>query len=996
MKNLAKLTPPRLPKIVERTRLYRELDRARNHHSIIWITAPPGMGKTTLVASYLKARGLRCLWYQADEGDADPATFFHYLGLASKKTAPRYRQPLPHLTPEYLPGLPMFTRRFFETLYVRLKAPTIVVFDNYQQIPRANPVQDLLEIGLQLLPSGCSAIILSREEPPPAMARLQANQALTIFDAEILKLTSGEAKHVVQLHTVARKAKGRRLHVEKSLELARGWIGGLVLLLKDVDIKVPARLDESEHISEMLFNYLARETLHRLPDKTQTLLLTSSIFPFFTNEMAERLSGNATGKEQLNRLYQSGYFIERRVGTLQTYQYHPLFRSFLLTTLQKAWSLKELSKLKTKAGLLLKEMGWEEEAVGVLQAAEAFEELVEVILAQAPQMLAQGRGKTLEQWIRNLPQNVIDRNPWVNYWLGNSLITRSSENAQKIFKDVFEQFQNLGEQRGALLAWCGYAEATLFHWEDISILDHWIEQFPFKDVTELNHFESSMQATVYASMFMTLFWRRQHDPDIHWWYGKTVKLLTEFDDPFQAIRVAFTLATFNCQLGRVDVAWDIFHRLETWTRNRHIPVSIRVHMNNIKGVCAFFSGDLESCLDLLRENEAIGEKEGYFMGVSDSTQGVYVNLVLDDIPSAQQCAKKLQPIMEHLKGFAGGHYHFFMAWLWINVGDLERAHQYAERALQEVTKLKTHYPIGECELAVAHIKYEMGDEKIVWKHLRHANKCAESIKSPLLQFKCLLTEAYFLLKSQKQEAAIKPLREAMRMGRNYNQTVTSFWRPKVMAMLCAEALKHNIEVTYVRNLIRQRSLVPEESPLSISNWPWPVKVTTLGKFEIVVNDQPVTFGRKIPRRVLALLQALIACGGADVPELTLIDALWPEADGDRAYRSYATTLHRLRKLLGDEKTIIVQDSKITLNADICWVDVWAFERLLDQATQADEAGESVQGRDLRKQARQLYSGPFLGDDAEKPWATRTRERLRKRWEAQLALVTKRSLELKRA
>jgi len=132
---LAKLTPPRLPKVVERTWLYKQLDHARKQRPIIWITGLPGMGKTTLITSYLRARKLKPLWYQIDSGDADLATFFHYLGLACTHAAPRYKQPLPHLTPEYLPGLPIFTRRFFETLYSRFKTPTLLIFDNYQEVP---------------------------------------------------------------------------------------------------------------------------------------------------------------------------------------------------------------------------------------------------------------------------------------------------------------------------------------------------------------------------------------------------------------------------------------------------------------------------------------------------------------------------------------------------------------------------------------------------------------------------------------------------------------------------------------------------------------------------------------------------------------------------------------------------------------------------------------------------------------------------------------------
>ncbi len=104
--------------MVVRPRLFRRIDRGRAR-PVTWVWGPPGAGKTSLVASYLAARKLRVLWYQVDEGDADVATFFYYLGQA----APRRRRPLPLLTPEYRQGLAAFTRRYFRELYARLKVP---------------------------------------------------------------------------------------------------------------------------------------------------------------------------------------------------------------------------------------------------------------------------------------------------------------------------------------------------------------------------------------------------------------------------------------------------------------------------------------------------------------------------------------------------------------------------------------------------------------------------------------------------------------------------------------------------------------------------------------------------------------------------------------------------------------------------------------------------------------------------------------------------------
>jgi ATP/maltotriose-dependent transcriptional regulator MalT len=165
----------------------------------MWITGPPGAGKTTLVSSYLGARKRRCLWYQIDAGDADVATFFHYLGLAASQAAPRHRKPLPHLTPEYLAGLPVFARRYFEALASRLKAPFLLVFDNYQEVPAESALHAVLSEGLSALPAGFTTVVISRTDPPAEQARRRANEDLALIGWEELRLTQTEAEGIVRL-----------------------------------------------------------------------------------------------------------------------------------------------------------------------------------------------------------------------------------------------------------------------------------------------------------------------------------------------------------------------------------------------------------------------------------------------------------------------------------------------------------------------------------------------------------------------------------------------------------------------------------------------------------------------------------------------------------------------------------------------------------------------------------------------------------------------------
>ena len=81
--SLAKLSRPRLFGVIQRERLFALLDENRGR-LLVWLSGPPGAGKTTLVATYLESRELTSLWYQVDPGDADPASFFHYLTVAAR------------------------------------------------------------------------------------------------------------------------------------------------------------------------------------------------------------------------------------------------------------------------------------------------------------------------------------------------------------------------------------------------------------------------------------------------------------------------------------------------------------------------------------------------------------------------------------------------------------------------------------------------------------------------------------------------------------------------------------------------------------------------------------------------------------------------------------------------------------------------------------------------------------------------------------------------
>ena len=174
----------------------------------------------------------------------------------------------------------------------------------------------------------------------------------------------------------------------------------------------------------------------------------------------------------------------------------------------------------------------------------------------------------------------------------------------------------------------------------------------------------------------------------------------------------------------------------------------------------------------------------------------------------------------------------------------------------------------------------------------------------------------------------------------------------------------------------------ENAPGGLEGTPL-VSVFTLGRFSLLLNGKQAEFGRKAPRRPLELLKAIIALGGRDISTASLMSALWPDVDGDTAQRSFDTTLHRLRKVLGDDRVLALRDGKVSLDSRYCWVDVWSFERLLGQAHRllsSDVTGKQVYHMEqLSGNLFSLYQNHFLTNENVTSWSVSMHERLRSKY-----------------
>jgi DNA-binding SARP family transcriptional activator len=372
---------------------------------------------------------------------------------------------------------------------------------------------------------------------------------------------------------------------------------------------------------------------------------------------------------------------------------------------------------------------------------------------------------------------------------------------------------------------------------------------------------------------------------------------------------------------------------------------------------------------------------------------------MNDNANAESMIEKFRRTLERARPFDRYYYHRQLARRFILANQLSAAAIHFQEAHSIAVAMGLWYPeaISHCTLSLV-LRSAHKKEK-AQEHLAESYRIARGTKSGFLEFICLLTEASYAFEDGNQEKGTALLKDGLALGREKGYVFSFEWPPvPLMYGLCCRALESDIEIEHVKKMIRTYNFIPEDPPLHLDNWPWPVKIFTLGGFKLLVDDRPVEFSGKVQKKPLDLLKVLIAFGSRDVSEERITDALWPEAAGDLAHKSFEMTLQRLRKLINRDNVVLLQNGQVSLDLTQSWVDVRAFETAVQSAdygvrseNRKDEANESASRNpeseimQRLEKALQMYRGNFLPADTRHPWSAVTRERLRSKF---LRLVTK--------
>jgi DNA-binding SARP family transcriptional activator len=509
--------------------------------------------------------------------------------------------------------------------------------------------------------------------------------------------------------------------------------------------------------------------------------------------------------------------------------------------------------------------------------------------------------------------------------------------------------------------------------DNIVELDEWMEFLDHYLKRTRESVPAHLENRVACAMILAMVMRRPDHPDFNQW----VKRMHSHEDPHRQLSVLLAFVFYWSYKGEPVKTEATVNSMRRISETRDISPLEQATLKLAETLWYVFSGNAEKCVQACFEGLHVGENTGVhlldFELIGNAIVGAYDSNRADLVAEYME---KMDATPEILKKTDRSFYHFLIAMQSFLCKDLPKADYHIQIALE--LALQAGFVMGETVSRFVYIQVltDLGKHKEADEHLKKVSEFGFSFNSHLIQFGIMLIKAQKAFRLNREKEGLEFLRQGFTIARQHKLFSTYFaWRPSDIAELCCRALQHGIEVEYVQELIRRKNILPEKPPHHIENWPWPLKIYTFGGLKLLRDDRPIRYSRKTPKKPLELLRIIIALGGKNLSEQRLMDALWPDAEGDSGHKSLSVTLSRLRELLGGKDALQVSEGMISLDGRFVWTDVRAFELALERSKAAEREGKKDESARLLEKAIGMYQGHFLAGESAS-WAISPQERLR--------------------
>jgi hypothetical protein len=694
--------------------------------------------------------------------------------------------------------------------------------------------------------------------------------------------------------------------------------------------------------------------------------------------LVDRLCSSRRASEILGGLARRAYFTVRRGDDESgVFELHPLAREFLLSRGRAERTMNQLRRLQTRAATLLEGAGYAELAIALFAEAEAWGQVARIALALAPELHATGRIATLEKWLRVLPAEVRDRQPWLTYWCAVCRMPFEPTGARTELERAYRRFDEADDVRGVFLAWGAVIDTFLFDYTDFNDVGKWIDRFEEFRCRHPMPGDPRAEEQAALRMFPALSHHRPDSPLLPPLEDLACEVALD-PSASNMMRIAFGhWFVLECALrGEIARSEAVVRTLAPIARAADTAPLATLTWLTVEAVHYWFSGAPSSAGANVAYGLALARDTGvHVWDFILLLQGVNASLAEDDVGRARELLEAAGRLMRPGSLLYRGTFELMRGNVARRAAELALAVECGRTVLS--VSSAAAYPFGEMlgRLMLALAFTAQGDRVAARPHLDEARRLGAAMRSSLPEILCELCEADLARRAGDLVSAGEHIGRGFRLSHEKHVAPDAWFTRGQLADLCVLALEGEVEPEHARGLIRRLKLEPSAAARDMEEWPWPVQVRVLGPFLASVGGDPLRTRVGARRRPFDVLAAIVASGRAEQAEETVAGALWPESEGDMAHHALETALYRLRKVLGD--VVSHRDRKLSIDARRCWIDALALDSLLAQVSASLERRDVEAARSAALRALRLYRGPFL-EGRDEPWILAARDRLRRR------------------
>ena len=389
--------PVARPGIVARTGLLSRL-LARDTPSVVSVVAPPGYGKTTLLAQWAERKAPRVGWVSVDNPDNDPAVLMTYLALALDRLEPLDPAVFRALASS---GAAIEVPRRLVSAIASMDRPVALVVDHLEALTNRECSDAIAALALGM-PPGSQLAIGSRDELPLPVARLRAQGDIVEIGVDDLAMGDEEAASLLTGADVDLAEADRQELVQRT----EGWPVGIYLAALAVKAGgSPAKVGVTfSGDDRFMADYLRSEFLDRLSHAEVDFLTHTSILENLSGPLCDATLDDTRSSDILDWLERRNLLVVPLDRNREWYRYHHLFRDLMLSELRRR-EPGVISELHLRAAEWYEHNGMPEAAIEHAQAAGDAERVARLVLLLANPVWASGRSDTVLRWMEWFESN---------------------------------------------------------------------------------------------------------------------------------------------------------------------------------------------------------------------------------------------------------------------------------------------------------------------------------------------------------------------------------------------------------------------------------------------------------------------------------------------------------------------------------------------------------------------------------------------------------------